>query len=199
MANYTGIKKIKIGDNTFTFAIPTKTSQIENDSGFITANAIPTSLPASDVYSWAKAASKPTYTASEVGAMSTSHAANGITAANISGWNDKTSYEYYNVKSQITPASGVTISSAYLYVWGERVAQLYIACSFSSSQTANTSYDIGTLASAIRPHNLAILGSTYGAGQITSAGVISFRPQLNLNSGNRYFSAVYMLASAYSS
>ena len=29
---------------------------------------IPTSLPASDVYSWAKASSKPTYTASEVGA-----------------------------------------------------------------------------------------------------------------------------------
>lgn len=34
---------------------------------------IPTSLPASDVYSWAKASSKPTYTASEVGAAPASH------------------------------------------------------------------------------------------------------------------------------
>lgn len=34
-------------------------------------SGVPTSLPASDVYAWAKAATKPTYTASEVGALST--------------------------------------------------------------------------------------------------------------------------------
>lgn len=33
----------------------------------------PTSMPASDVYSWAKASSKPSYTASEVGAAAASH------------------------------------------------------------------------------------------------------------------------------
>lgn len=33
----------------------------------------PTSMPASDVYAWAKAASKPSYTASEVGAASAGH------------------------------------------------------------------------------------------------------------------------------
>lgn len=33
----------------------------------------PTSMPASDVYAWAKAASKPTYTYSEVGAAATTH------------------------------------------------------------------------------------------------------------------------------
>ena len=45
-------------------AIPTKTSELTNDSGFITGytETDPT-VPA-----WAKAASKPTYTASEVGA-----------------------------------------------------------------------------------------------------------------------------------
>lgn len=44
--------------------VPTKTSQLENDSGFLTnyTETDPT-VPA-----WAKAASKPTYTASEVGA-----------------------------------------------------------------------------------------------------------------------------------
>ena len=35
-------------------------------------SGVPTSLPASDVYAWAKAATKPSYTASEVGALSTS-------------------------------------------------------------------------------------------------------------------------------
>lgn len=37
----------------------------------------PTSLPASDVYDWAKAASKPSYTASEVGAVPISRTVNG--------------------------------------------------------------------------------------------------------------------------
>ena len=38
---------------------------------------IPTTLPASDVYSWAKASTKPTYTASEVGAVPTTRTVNG--------------------------------------------------------------------------------------------------------------------------
>lgn len=41
-------------------------------NGIVTLPDYPTSLPASDVYSWAKAATKPTYTASEVGALSVS-------------------------------------------------------------------------------------------------------------------------------
>ena len=45
------------------------------------------SRPASDVYPWAKAASKPTYTASEVGAAASSHnqAASTITAGTLAG------------------------------------------------------------------------------------------------------------------
>lgn len=39
--------------------------------GAVTLPAYPTTLPASDVSAWAKAASKPTYTASEVGAQAT--------------------------------------------------------------------------------------------------------------------------------
>lgn len=37
----------------------------------------PTSMPASDVYAWAKASSKPSYSASEVGAVPTSRTVNG--------------------------------------------------------------------------------------------------------------------------
>ena len=44
-------------------SIPTSTSQLTNDSGFITSETDPT------VPDWAKASTKPTYTASEVGAL----------------------------------------------------------------------------------------------------------------------------------
>lgn len=41
----------------------------------------PTSMPASDVYSWAKKSSKPTYTASEVGADKSGAAAQALSDA----------------------------------------------------------------------------------------------------------------------
>ena len=49
---------------SFDGTIPTKTSDLTNDSGFITTETDPT------VPSWAKASTKPSYTASEVGALS---------------------------------------------------------------------------------------------------------------------------------
>lgn len=107
------------------------------------------------------------------------------------------SLPYYDVKNKITAATDVTINSAVLYVYGERVAQLYLSVTFSTGQTADGSYDIGTLDSSIYPRNLAPLTSTYGAGQISSAGVISFRPQLNLNAGTRYFASTYLLLTPF--
>lgn len=53
--------------------IPSKTSDLTNDSGFITTETDPT------VPSWAKQSTKPTYTASEVGAVATSDIANNLT------------------------------------------------------------------------------------------------------------------------
>lgn len=55
--------------------IPTKVSQLQNDSGFITTETDPT------VPEWAKAANKPTYTAEEVGAYV--KPANGIPASDL--------------------------------------------------------------------------------------------------------------------
>lgn len=46
------------------------TTAYNPSSGVVSLPAYPTSLPASDVSSWAKAASKPTYSADEVGALS---------------------------------------------------------------------------------------------------------------------------------
>ena len=55
--------------------VPTKVSQLQNDSGYITGytETDPT------VPSWAKASSKPTYTYSEVGAAASSHSHGNIT------------------------------------------------------------------------------------------------------------------------
>lgn len=52
-----------LADKADTSAVPTKTSDLNNDSGYITTETDPT------VPSWAKASTKPTYTASEVGAL----------------------------------------------------------------------------------------------------------------------------------
>ena len=68
--------------------IPTKVSELENDSGYLTSytETDPT-VPA-----WAKATSKPSYTASEVGATPASHAQDStihITSSERNAWNAK--------------------------------------------------------------------------------------------------------------
>ena len=60
--------------------INTKLNEKANSSHTHTKSQItdfPTSMPASDVYSWAKQSSKPSYSASEVGAVPTSRTVNG--------------------------------------------------------------------------------------------------------------------------
>ena len=47
--------------------IPTKMSELDNDTGYAKKTDIPTSLPASDVPDWAKQPNKPTYSKSDVG------------------------------------------------------------------------------------------------------------------------------------
>ena len=71
------------GDGTWSeVAAGTQSNWNESDS---TSNAFiknkPTSMPASDVYSWAKAEEKPTYTAAEVGADKSGSAAAALTLA----------------------------------------------------------------------------------------------------------------------
>lgn len=60
-------------------AIPTKVSELQNDSGYISEETDPT-VPA-----WAKAETKPTYTASEVGAAEAAHTHSDISAVSLSG------------------------------------------------------------------------------------------------------------------
>lgn len=77
-----------IGAMSSDTAIPSKTSDLTNDSGFLTSytETDPT-VPA-----WAKQPNKPNYTASEVGAAPASHTSNTtahITAAERTAWNNK--------------------------------------------------------------------------------------------------------------
>lgn len=61
-----------------------------NKLAYSLISGTPSSLPASDVYSWAKAATKPSYTAAEVGALATS---GGTISGNLSistnGWGEQ--------------------------------------------------------------------------------------------------------------
>ena len=67
------MKSLTIGANTYD--LPQKTSDLTNDSGFLTSytETDPT------VPSWAKQSTKPTYTANEVGAAASSHTHGNIT------------------------------------------------------------------------------------------------------------------------
>lgn len=90
--NVTTFSANQSGNSTANITVPTKLSELTNDSGYTTnigtvtqvkvgstaynpssgvvsLPAYPTTLPASDVYAWAKASTKPSYTASEVGAL----------------------------------------------------------------------------------------------------------------------------------
>lgn len=74
--SYTSVTESTVSGWGFTKNIGTVTSitlglvAYNPDSGGVVAlPAYPTTLPASDVYAWAKEATKPTYTASEVGAL----------------------------------------------------------------------------------------------------------------------------------
>lgn len=88
-------------------AIPTKTSDLANDSGFITdyVETDPT-VPA-----WAKEASKPTYTASEVGAAPATHThtAENITGGTLAGEvaaYRTTNPSNYNIRNSVVISAG---------------------------------------------------------------------------------------------
>lgn len=59
------------------------TNYTPDSSGIITIPAYPTSLPASDVYSWAKAASKPSYSLSEISGTNDLQAIEALTGTGL--------------------------------------------------------------------------------------------------------------------
>lgn len=99
----------KLSDLQYTNAvksdIPTKTSQLENDSGFLTEETDPT-VPA-----WAKAESKPTYTADEVGAAAKKHTHNVSDITDMPEWAKSENKPIYTA-SEVGAATAADITAA---------------------------------------------------------------------------------------
>jgi len=103
-----GVSGTNTGDETLA-TIKTKLG-IATLSGSNTGDqVIPTTLPASDVYTWAKAATKPTYTASDVGLGSVENKSSAtirgeITSANV------TAALGFTPANSVSPSAGVVIN-----------------------------------------------------------------------------------------
>ena len=89
------VNQVNIGQTEYT---PTE--------GVVTLPAYPTTLPASDVSAWAKADTKPTYTASEVGAQETL-----VSGTNIKTINSETLLGSGNIDVQPVLVSGTNIKT----------------------------------------------------------------------------------------
>ena len=144
-------------------SIPSKVSDLTNDSGFITTETDPT------VPSWAKQSSKPSYTANEVGAVPTSSvgAASGVVPLNASSKIDSTylpSYVddviegyYYNNKfykesshtTEITGEAGkiyIDLSTDKTYRWGgSAYAEISQGSVISVSRDLTSGTKVGTI------------------------------------------------------
>ena len=97
------------------------------------------------VPAWAKASTKPTYTASEVGAMSTSHAANNITSTDISNWNAK--LDSYTETDPTVPAWAKASSAPVSSVNGD-TGTVVVDQLKTTASSNNTEYNlIGTTTS----------------------------------------------------
>ena len=63
------VKSVNGDTGDVVITVPTATSDLTNDSGFITGSEVPANETDPTVPSWAKASTKPSYTATEVGAL----------------------------------------------------------------------------------------------------------------------------------
>lgn len=109
------------GKDGLTTAITVNGNTYNHQNGNITLPDYPTTLPSSDVHAWAKAATKPTYTAAEVGAIPISASCNknwnwsgqGGQPTWIWGGNDASNMYVYNPSNfsvaNSTKLGGVTL------------------------------------------------------------------------------------------
>lgn len=130
--------------------VPTKTSDLNNDSGFITGytETDPT------VHAWAKASSKPSYTASEVGAVATSAvgAAGGvcpldantkIDAQYLPSYVDDVVEAYARTGQTALSSTWLATGSASGTVITPESGKIYVLMADSGDYTANTQFRWG--------------------------------------------------------
>lgn len=171
---YTASEVGALPDDTIIPTVPANVSAFTNDAGYLTSytETDPT-VPA-----WAKAESKPTYTASEVGAMATTHAANGITSSDISNWNSKTSntgtvtsvrvQATAPVQSSVNTAQSTTLNTTISLASGYGDTQNPYA-----SKTANYVLASPTGSNGVPSFRKLVAADLPAIGNITNAGDIT--------------------------
>lgn len=126
-------------------------SSTEYKSGTtVTLPAYPTTLPASDVSAWAKAASKPTYTASEVGAATSAQGGKADTAVQSVKITSSGS-ELKNGTSVVLPAYPTTLPASDVYSWAKaKTKPTYTAAEVGAAASGHThtAADVGAATSA---------------------------------------------------
>ena len=164
---------------------PTDVSSFTNDAGYLTSytETDPT-VPA-----WAKTASKPSYTASEVGALPSSTV---VTNVKISA--DTTTNKNYALVFGTTPSDGTTPTGEKTEGLQKNISKLYVNPSTGNIQA--TTFNGYTLAaasakgvvttidtSANLPTSNAVKTFVEGKGYVTSSGVTSVATGVGLTGG----------------
>lgn len=124
---------------------------------------IPTSLPASDVYDWAKAPTKPTYTASEVGALASngtavnaSKVSNALTlcvGGTVKNIFDGSTVQYFDVPNASTSTAGVMSSAMVTKLNGIATGANLIKTSKNTAKFSSQSAFGASLSSCIIGNN----------------------------------------------
>ena len=116
----------------------------------------PASLPASDVYAWAKSSSKPTYTYSEVGAAASLHTHNYAGSSSVGGAANSLYYFQNTSKSEIgiddVTANGIGYVSGTSGIFGQGDGAIYKQ-TYSSSLSHQIYGDYRTGQIAVRGKN----------------------------------------------
>lgn len=102
--------------------------------------------------------------------------------------------DYHAVKTiteigNVTASSGITINTVSIFK-NEYMAQCYVSFTHTAAWTANTAYDVGTLAEGFRPRT-TVIGKTTGTpdvnGSININGLINCVPRANRAANTREY------------
>ena len=162
----------------------------------------PSSLPASDVYSWAKNATKPTYTASEVGALPVNNAQHqGTLELKCSTDNTETSIPPSGVNFAAYAYNGA-IGANDFYEFGEKLEDKYAAIDKTPSYEkgvwdpvaigSSASFTSGTRAEYIKVGKIVyisaklVFGSSISTTNFAAIAGLPFTPNID-NSTNGFY------------
>jgi len=172
--------------HNYTSTIKLGTTSYNVSSNIISLPSYPTSLPASDVYSWAKQSTKPSYTFSEIGSKPTTLSGYGITDS-LSTSN----YSSYITSTYIQSTLGTTVYEPYgkaestiskYYLGGRNLLVLTSATNTTKTSTGfkgafnkTTIWDSTYVTKWLKPSTTYILSYDF---------VLNSKPYSTLSDGN---------------